>query len=268
MRPRTRRRRCSSRWFRATSSTRSTRRPRCTPSSATTTACTRTSRTTPIGSPRGSVRTKCPGGAMPQPQSLADLLTLLDLDFKDPERRQRRGRQPRLRDPRPLVGADRAQGLVASRRPRSCSRRSPADGSQPRDYVFLAFDPGETVRRGRVARSDADRPSTSTSCCSTRTARPTAAADRATCSRTKLTTGWSNLRDYESTTALNNTIADCRQCHAPDDSQTADPAHAGDQAAVHALVLDRRPTAARRCYEDFHAAHGSRRGLRPHPRAR
>jgi hypothetical protein len=27
------------------------------------------------------------------------------------------------------------------------------------------------------------------------------------------TTGWSNVRIYESTTALDNTVADCRQCH-------------------------------------------------------
>ena len=38
-----------------------------------------------------------PGGAMPQPQSLADLLVLLGLDFKDPNGEQRAGRQSRLR---------------------------------------------------------------------------------------------------------------------------------------------------------------------------
>ena len=27
------------------------------------------------------------------------------------------------------------------------------------------------------------------------------------------TTGWSNVRIYESTTALKDTIADCHQCH-------------------------------------------------------
>src|SRR5262249_24085855 len=37
----------------------------------------------------------------------------------------------------------------------------------------------------------------------------------------KLTTGWSNIRVYEDTTELGNTILDCHVCHQPDNN--ADP---------------------------------------------
>lgn len=82
----------------------------------------------------------------------------------------------------------------------------------------------------------------------------------------KLTEGWSNLREYESSTALNNTIADCRQCHAPDDSQ---PQMLRMQEIKPPFThwFSMQTTGGKALYEDFHKAHAAGEDYGPIPGA-
>ena len=84
------------------------------------------------------------GGSIPQPHGLADLLTLLDLDFKDPNGGNGVGGNPGFA----ILGHSSA---LTARKVSSITPTAfvftppPADGIASRsDYVFLAFDPGET----------------------------------------------------------------------------------------------------------------------------
>ena len=141
----------------------------------------------------------------------------------------------------------------------------PADGSKPSGFVFLAFDPGETFVE--VASHDPtadsvnfylvlfDKDCTTNGGCKNR--------DLLT---QKLTEGWSNLREYESSTALNNTIADCRQCHAPDDSK---PQILRMQEIKPPFThwFSMQTTGGQALYEDFHKAHAVGEDYGPIPAA-
>jgi len=83
------------------------------------------------------------GGSVPTPGGLADLLTLLGLDFTDPIGRNGTGGNPAFA----LLGHSSA--LTA----REVSSITPtafvftplgSDGAVPPDYIFLAYDPGES----------------------------------------------------------------------------------------------------------------------------
>src|SRR5262249_18443653 len=87
-----------------------------------------------------------------------------------------------------------------------------------------------------------------------------------------LTTGWSNVRIYESTTALNNTIADCRQCHigaGHDDPMTGDPLILRMQEldAPHTHWFSSTTEGGQALLADFHTAHGTSEDYGPIPSA-
>src|ERR1051325_8498285 len=78
----------------------------------------------------------------------------------------------------------------------------------------------------------------------------------------KQTTGWSNIRIYESTTALNHTIADCRQCHigaGKDVPDTGDPLILRMQEIdpPHTHWFSSKTDGGQALLADFHAAHGN-----------
>ncbi|MGZ3438621.1 MAG: hypothetical protein ACXVDD_03870, partial [Polyangia bacterium] len=141
----------------------------------------------------------------------------------------------------------------------------PADGSKPSGYVFLAFDPGETFVE--VASHDPtldtvnfylvlfDKDCTNNGGCKN--------GDVLT---QKLVTGWSNLREYESSTSLNNTIADCRQCHAPVD---ANPQMLRMQEIKPPFThwFSMQTTGGKALYEDYHKAHPAGEDYGPIPAA-
>jgi len=195
---------------------------------------------------------------VPQPTGLADLLRILDLDFKDPAAGNGTGGNPAFA----ILGHSSA--LTA----REVSSITPTaflftplgpDGKPPRDYTFLAYDPGEAfVEVAAFSPSDQavnfylvlfDKT------CGTRCGPD----DMLT---PKQTTGWSNVRIYESTTELNNTIADCRQCHigaGSDRPDTGDPLILRMQEldAPHTHWFSATTTGGRALLDDFHAAHGT-----------
>ncbi|HXU71842.1 MAG TPA: hypothetical protein VN947_21055 [Polyangia bacterium] len=204
------------------------------------------------------------GGSIPQPHSLADLLALLNLDFKDPNGGNGVGGNPGFA----ILGHSSA---LTARKVSTLTPTAfvftppPADGSKPSGYVFLAFDPGETFVE--VASHDPtldtvnfylvlfDKDCTNNGGCQP--------ADVLT---QNLTTGWSNLREYESSTSLNNTIADCRQCHAPDDSQ---PQMLRMQEIEPPFThwFSMQTTGGQALFEDFHKAHPAGEDYGPIPGA-
>ncbi|MDB4998753.1 MAG: hypothetical protein JWM74_6185 [Myxococcaceae bacterium] len=197
-----------------------------------------------------------PGGVMPAPKSLAELQALLGLDFKDPNGGNGVGGNPAFA----ILGHSSA---LTARKVSTITPTTfvftppPTDGSKPSGYVFLAFDPGEQFVE--VASHDPvtdevnlylvvfDQGCTHAKggCTPTNLLTP------------QLTTGWSNVRIYESGTALNNTIADCRQCHAANDK---DPQILRMQEITapftHWFSAD--TAGGRTLLGDFQAAHGTK----------
>ncbi len=205
------------------------------------------------------------GGAIPQVHGLADLQHLLGLDFVDPNGGNGTGGNPGF-----AILAH--SSALTARKVSTITPTAfvftppPADGSRPSGYVFMAFDPGEQFVE--VASHD-----------------PTAGAvnlylvlfDQACttapggCTPTQLltpalTTGWSNVRVYESGTALNNTIADCRQCHAPHD---ADPQILRMQESSPPFThwFSDTTDGGKALLADFHGAHGTAEDYGPIPAA-
>lgn len=195
------------------------------------------------------------GGAIPQVHGLADLQALLGLDFKDPAGGNGTGGNPGFA----ILGHSSA---LTARKVSSITPTAfvftppPPAGTKPSGYVFMAYDPGEQFVE--VASHDPvadavnlyivlfDLP------CNTAPGGCTN-ADLLT---NTLTKNWSNVRVYESETALNNTIADCRQCHAPHD---ADPQilRMQEHNAPFTHWFSSQTDGGRALLADFHAAHAS-----------
>jgi hypothetical protein len=206
-----------------------------------------------------------PGGKIPTPTSLDELLKLLGLDFKDPNGGNGVGGNPGFA----LLGHSSA---LTARKVSSIAPTAfiftppPADGSKPSGYVFLAYDPGETfvevashdptldVVNFYLVMFDKECTNAPGGCKNT---------DLLT---QNLTKGWSNLRQYESSTALNNTIADCRQCHAPDDSKDQ-ILRMQENTAPFTHWFSTETDGGRALFQDFHAAHGTSEDYGPIPAA-
>jgi hypothetical protein len=205
-----------------------------------------------------------PGGKMPEPKGLADLQKLLGLDWKDQTLGAGQGGNPGLA----ILGHSSA---LTARKVSSITPTvflftpPPADGSKPSGYVFMAFDPGETFVE--VASHDPtadavnlylvlfDKDCTNAGGCTPN--------DLLTPEQTR---GWSNVRIYESGTALNNTIADCRQCHAPNDA-APQILRMQEMAAPHTHWFSKQTAGGRALYDDFRAAHGTQEDYGPVPAA-
>lgn len=212
-----------------------------------------------------------PGGVIPTPKGLKDLLVLLGLDFKDPHGGNGVGGNPAFA----ILGHSSA--LTA----RKVSAITPTafvftpllpDGKPPLDYIFLAFDPGESfVEVASFSPSDLavnfylvmfdkDCAKTAAGCGPNDLLTP------------NQLTGWSNVRIYESTTALNNTIGDCRQCHigkGHDVPDTGDPLILRMQEfeVPHTHWFSSQTTGGQALLADFHAAHGTTEDYGPIPAA-
>jgi hypothetical protein len=204
-----------------------------------------------------------PGGKMPTPSSLAELLTLLGLDFKNPNGENGTGGNPAFA----MLGHSSA---LTARKVTTLTPTAfvftppPDDGSKPKGYVFLAFDPGEQFVE--VASHDPTVDSVNfylvrfDQACTAGGCAPT---DLLT---SRLVTGWSNVREYESSTSLNNTIADCRQCHAPNNSAPQFlRMQENSPPFTHWFSAD--TDGGRALYQDFHKAHPDGEDYGPIPGA-
>jgi hypothetical protein len=204
-----------------------------------------------------------PGGVMPTPQGLADLLKLLGLDFKDPNGGNGTGGNPAFA----ILGHSSA---LTARKVTTITPTAfiftppPADGSVPNHYALLAFDPGEQFVEVAV-----DDPTAMKinfylvmfeQACNTQPG-GCAATDLLT---QRLITGWSNIRIYEETTALNNTIFDCHVCHVPNNN--ANPILRMQEIEppfTHWFSM--QTEGGRALFADFHTAHGTQEDYGPIP---
>jgi hypothetical protein len=207
-----------------------------------------------------------PGGVMPTPHSLTDLLKQLGLDFKDPNGGNGVGGNPAFA----ILGHSSA---LTARKVSTIAPTAfvftppPADGSAPSgQYVVLAFDPGEQFVE--VASYD---PTVTTmnfylvffdQACTT-SATGCSNADLLT---PRLTTGWSNVRVYEDTTAVNDTIFDCHVCHQPDSAKPP-ILRMQENEAPFTHWFSAQTEGGRALLADFHAAHGASEDYGPIPAA-
>jgi hypothetical protein len=204
-----------------------------------------------------------PGGKMPTPTNIHEFLALMNLDFKDPHGGNGIGGNPGFA----LLAHSSA---LTARKVTTITPTAfiftppPADGSAPNHYAFVAFDPGEQFVEVAV-----DDPTVGKinfylvlfqQACDTAPGGCTA-TDLLT---NKLVAGWSNIRIYEMSTALNNTIFDCHICHDPQNTgqpflrmQEIEPpfTHWFSQQTVGGKAL----------FEDFHKAHGTSEDYGPIP---
>ena len=130
----------------------------------------------------------------------------------------------------------------------------PTDGSKPSGYVAVAFDPGESFVE--IASHDPTANKVNFyllffdhDC----TAAP-GGCPNATTLGPKLVAGWSNIRIYEDTTTLGNTVFDCHVCHQPNNA--ADPIlrmQENTPPFTHWFSPSTKGGAA--LYADFRAAH-------------
>jgi len=207
-----------------------------------------------------------PGGKMPQPTGLADLQKQLGLDFKDAGGENGRGGNPAFA----LLGHSSA---LTARKVSSITPTAfvftppPPDGTAPSPgFVFLAYDPGEQFVE--VASQDPTSGDVNfylvmfdKDC-----AHAAGGCKNADLLTPNLVKGWSNVRAYESSTALNNTIADCRQCHAPVDSQPQ-LLRMQENVAPFTHWFSSQTEGGRALLGDFHAAHPAGEDYGPIPAA-
>ena len=210
-----------------------------------------------------------PGGIVPTPRSLDDLMKILDLSFADRGGGNGVGGNPAFA----ILGHSSAltARVVSSITPTAfVFTPLGADGKPPRDYMFMAFDPGETFLEV-ASFSPADQVVNfylvlfDKACTKT----PAGCGPNDLLTRNQ-TTGWSNVRIYESTTELNNTIADCRQCHigtGHDVPDTGDPLILRMQEieAPFTHWFSSHTAGGQALLGDFHAAHGMNEDYGPIP---
>jgi hypothetical protein len=207
-----------------------------------------------------------PGGVMPTPQGLSDLMVQLGIDFKDPNGENGAGGNPAF-----AILAH-SSALTA----RKISTITPtvfvftppnADGTPVGgQYVLLGFDPGEQFVEVAVHDPSVDTvnfyviffdqacTSSPTGCSYTDLLTP------------QLITGWSNVRVFEMTTTLGDTILDCHVCH--ETNNAANPfLRMQEIEPPFTHWFSSSTDGGRALLADFHAAHGTTEQYGPIPAA-
>jgi len=197
-----------------------------------------------------------PGGMMPTPHGLADLQALLGLSFVDPNGGNGVGGNPAFA----ILGHSSA---LTARKVTTLTPTTfvftppPADGSAPKgQYALLAFDPGELFVEVAVQ----DLATGSLNFYLVQFDKACLSAPDGCTNEDLLTpalvTGWSNVRIYEMTTTLSDTIFDCHVCHQPDNSG-ATLLRMQEIEAPFTHWFSAQTAGGRALLSDFHAAHGT-----------
>ncbi len=206
-----------------------------------------------------------PGGSMPTPHGLNDLLKLLGLQFIDPNGGNGTGGNPAFA----LLAHSSA---LTARKVTTLTPTAfvftppPADGSVPNHYALVAFDPGEQFVE--IAVDDPTAQSinfylvTFQQACNTQPG----GCQYADLLTQKLTTGWSNVNVYEQSTAINNTIFDCHVCHDPQNTGNS-ILRMQEIEAPFTHWFSAQTEGGRALFQDFHAAHGTTEDYGPIPAA-
>ena len=203
----------------------------------------------------------CAPGATP-PTGLADLLDKLGIGFHDPNGGNGVGGNPGFA----LLAHSSAftARKVSSMTPAAFVFTPPdATGNPPADYTFLAYDPGEhfvEVAANATGGGLNFYLVLFDQACDSQPGGCTH-ADLLT---QKVTTGWTNVRAYEDTSSLGNTIASCAVCHDP--QSTGDPILRMQEIQppfTHWMSMQTEGGVA--LYEDFRKAHATTEDYGPIP---
>jgi hypothetical protein len=206
-----------------------------------------------------------PGGRMPTPGSLAELQGLLGLDFKAPGGGNGTSANPAFA----LTGhsSSLVARFVSAINPRAIVfTPPPADGSKATDYAILAFTRGEQFAEVAVHDPTLDQLNFylvffAQAC---NAAPPGCTAGDLLTPRVEA--GWQGVRVYESSTALNDTIGDCLECHQPDRNGPK-MLRMQEDSDPFTHFFSRNTAGGRALLDDFHAAHGQDENYGPIPAA-
>jgi hypothetical protein len=194
------------------------------------------------------------GGVMPAPASLDDLLKLLGLDFKNPNGENGAGGNPAFA----ILGHSSA---LTARKVTTITPTAfiftppPADGSKPSGYVALAFDPGEQFVEVAAHDPTVDNVNFYVVFFDQACTHSAAGCTNVDLLTPRLVTGWSNLRVYEDTSALGDTVFDCRVCHQPVDAAVPF-LRMQENSAPFTHWFSAGTEGGKTLLSDFHAAHG------------
>jgi mono/diheme cytochrome c family protein len=219
-----------------------------------------------------------PGGVMPTPHSLADLLAQLGLAFEDPQGHNGQGGNPAFA----ILGhssALTARHVTTITPTVFVFTPPPADGSPPqgtcdadgthcqKQFAIVGFDPGQQfvevavndlavgTLNFYVVFFDQACNSAPGGCTTTDLLTP------------RLVTGWTDTRVYEMTTALGNTIFDCHVCHQPDNSSPNSFLRMQEIEPPFTHWFSSQTAGGQALLADFHAAHGTSEDYGPVPAA-
>jgi hypothetical protein len=155
------------------------------------------------------------GGVAAEPKGLSELLAQLGLAFKDSTKGNGEGGNPAFA----ILGHSSALTArkVSPIAPTAFTFTPPtADGSTPTDYTAVAFDPGEQFVEVASYDPTAQNVNFYVVFFDQACTHAPGGCTNADLLTLKLVSGWSNVRVYEDTTELGNTILDCHVCHQPD----------------------------------------------------
>jgi mono/diheme cytochrome c family protein len=141
---------------------------------------------------------------------------------------------------------------------------APADGSKPVGYAILAFTRGEQFVEVAVHDPVSDEVNLYIVFFKQDCQDAPGGCTFGDLLTPRLESGWKDVRIYESSTALNNTIADCAQCHQPD-STKPNILRMQELAPPYTHFFSPSTTGGRALLDDFHAAHGTNEGYGPIP---
>ncbi len=207
-----------------------------------------------------------PGGVMPTPHGLADLLTQLGIGFTD-----RNGANGEGGNPAFAILAH--SSALTARKVTTLTPTAfvftppPADGSAPTgQYAFLAFDPGEQFVETAVLDPTVNTVNFYVIFFDQACNSAPSGCTNADLLTQNLITGWSNVRVFEMTTSLGNTILDCHVCHQPNNS--ANPfLRMQEIEAPFTHWMSASTEGGRALLADFHAAYGTTQDYGPIPAA-
>jgi hypothetical protein len=204
------------------------------------------------------------GQAVPQPGGIVQLAQLLGLGFADssPAGENGAGGNPAFA----IAGASSSlvARFVSAINPRAfLFTPPPSDGGKPSGFAVLTFTRGESFVEAAVHDPTLEQvnfylvrfqPPCGDACTN---------ADRLT---PALESGWSGVSIYESSTALNNTVLDCLECHQPDASQPK-LLRLPEGGSPYTHFFSSQTTGGQALLADFHAAHGDGEDWGPIPAA-
>jgi hypothetical protein len=204
------------------------------------------------------------GQPVPQPGGIVELAQLLGLGFADPSSSGENGAGG---NPAFAIGG--ASSSLVARFISAINPRAflftppPADGSRPSGYAVLTFTRGESFVEAAVHDPTLDQvnfylvrfqQACGDSCTNGDRLTPT------------LESGWTGVSIYESSTALNDTVLDCLECHQPDASKPK-LLRLPEGGSPYTHFFSAQSTGGQALLADFHAAHGDAEDWGPIPAA-